>query len=172
MRRPAESEYAPYYGGYVSQVAEEDILTVLDEQLQQLREFAAEVSSEQETYRYAPGKWSVREVFGHLGDAERVFGFRAFAFSRGEQQSLPGFDENQYVASSGSDRESLVSLMRELTYLRAGNLALLRRLDEEAWSRVGTASGHPVTVRALAFMMAGHVRHHLKVLAERYGLGG
>jgi hypothetical protein len=170
MERPAETEYAPFYAGYIGRVPETDVLAVLEEQLEQIRGIAAAVPAERDGYRYAPGKWSLREVFGHLGDAERVFGFRAFCFSRGETAPLPSFDENVYVESAHFGNTSLPLLTRDLLHLRESNLALFRRLDGNDWLRVGNASGRDVTVRALAFMLAGHVRHHVAILAERYGV--
>ena len=168
--RPAATEYAPFYAGYVSLVAEDDVTAVLEKQLDELRALGASVPRERECWRYAPGKWSVREVFGHLIDGERIFGLRAFCFSRGEREPLPSFDENAYVAASGYDAVPLAVLVEELVEVRRGNLAVLRRLDAEGWARVGTASGRPVSVRALAYVMAGHPRHHLAILRERYGL--
>jgi hypothetical protein len=170
--RPAASEYAAFYSGYVGNVADgEDVVRALDEQRQELAALPTKVGPERETHRYAEGKWSVREVVGHLADAERVFGYRAFCFSRGEQKPLPGFDENGYVARSGSDRRSLGDLVDELLTLREGNLALLRNLDDGAWARGGVANDNPITVRALAYVLAGHMRHHLGILRERYGVG-
>jgi hypothetical protein len=125
-----------------------------------------------ELHRYAPGKWSVREVFGHLGDGERVFGYRAACISRGDRTPLPRFDENLYVANAAFDHTAVAVLADELLHLRAANLAMLRRLDAEAWKRVGTASERSISVRALSFIMAGHVRHHLRILRERYGVAG
>lgn len=169
--RPAPDEYAPFYSAYVARVPEDDPLPVLGAQPGELMRLAQSASPERELYRYEPGKWSVRELFGHLVDAERVFGYRAFCISRGEQASLPAFDENAYVASAGSDRRALCEHVEELSLLRDANLLVLRRLDEDAWRRIGTANAKPVSVRALAFIMAGHVRHHLSVLRARYGLG-
>jgi hypothetical protein len=168
-RRPEESEYAPPYGRYVARVPETAILPVLESQIAELRALA-EAAFGKETYRYAPGKWSVREMIGHLTDAERVFGFRAFCFSRGEEAPLPGFEENQYVEASGYEAVELASLFREWALVREANLEFLRRLPEESWSRTGTASGWPISVRALVYAMAGHVRHHREVLRERYGV--
>jgi DinB superfamily len=168
-RRPEETEYAPPYGRYIARVPETAILPVLESRIAEMRALAT-AATEKETFRYGPGKWSVRELVGHLTDAERVFGFRAFCFSRGEEAALPGFEENQYVAASGYDAVDLVSLIREWTLVREGNLEVLRRLPEEAWSRTGTASGWQISVRALVYAMAGHVRHHREVLRERYGL--
>ena len=107
-------------------------------------------------------------MLGHVTDAERVFGYRAFCFSRGDENPLPGFDENDYVSRSGFDRCNVADLVQEFGHLRDANLTFLRRLDDEAWQRMGTASGKPVSVRALAYIMAGHVRHHLHILGTRY----
>jgi DinB family protein len=168
--RPADTEFAPFYAGYVALVPEGDVLAALEAQIDELRGLARSVAPARETFRYAPDKWSVRQVVGHLTDGERVFGHRLFCFSRGEQAALPSFDEKAYVAQSAYDRVPLAELLEELVTVRRGNLAVLRRLDGEAWGRVGTASGKPVTVRALAYVMAGHPRHHLAILRERYGL--
>ena len=170
MQRPTETEYATFYRGYVALVPETDIVAVLEPQVEEIRRLLAPVSAEKETYRYAEGKWSIRQVLGHLVDGERVFGYRAFCFSRGEQAALPSFDENQYVAGARSDAVPLRELVEELALVRQANLAFLRRLDAREWAQVGTASGKPVSVRALAWVMAGHPRHHLQILRERYGV--
>jgi hypothetical protein len=169
MTRPSDTEYAPYFAGYVGLVPETDILSVLEEQKAAFHRLAA-VEPGREAFRYAPGKWSVREVAGHLTDAERVFGYRAFAISRGEKAGLPAFDENEYVATSGYGGVPLAALVAELVAVRDANLAFLRRLPADGWSRIGTASGKSITVRALAWIMAGHPRHHLNVLRERYAI--
>src|SRR5712664_953688 len=168
MNRPAESEYAPYYQSYVAQVSEEEIVPVLRSQLDDLDLLLGRVAPERETYRYAEGKWSIREIVGHLIDGERVFGYRAFCIARGEQQNLPGFEQDEYMLTAPYDRIELEDLLSELRLIRLGNIAMLRTLDEEGWSRVGTANDNQVSVRALAFIMAGHVRHHMNVLRERY----
>lgn len=168
--RPAETEYASFYSGYVSLVPETDIVPVLLGQVAELERVAGSVRAEREGYRYSPGKWSVRELFGHLTDAERVFGYRAFCISRGEKISLPGFDEKVYVAESNYDRRRLAELLTDWTTARQSNLRFLESLDETAWRRSGNANGSPVSLRAIGFIMAGHVRHHLKVLSERYGI--
>jgi len=168
MHRPEASEYAPFYAGYVGRVPETDVLAVLERQPEELRSLAGRFVGERERFRYAPGKWSVRELFGHVADAERVFGFRAFCFGRGERAALPGFDENDYVASAGDDGRPLAAIVEGFALARAANLPVLRGLDAAAWDRVGTASGNPISVRALAFVMAGHARHHAAVLQERY----
>jgi hypothetical protein len=170
MTRPSEDECAPFYAGYVSLVPEADIVAVLDEQRTAFRRLADAVSAGREQHRYAPGKWSIREVTGHLVDGERVFGYRAFAISRGEGAPLPSFDENEYVRESGYDGVPLRELVAELVAVRDANLAVLRRLPEDVWARRGVANGKPVSVRALAFIMAGHPRHHLGILRDRYGV--
>jgi len=170
MNRPAESEYAPYYQSYVAQVSEEEIVPVLRSQLDDLDLLLGKVAPERETYRYAEGKWSIREIASHLIDGERVFGYRAFCIARGEPQNLPGFDQNDYMLTAPYDRIELKDLLAEFRLVRLANNAMLRTLDEDAWNRTGTANDNQVTVRALAFIMAGHVRHHMGVLRERYGI--
>ena len=170
IEKPSESEYAPFYAGYIAKIQGEDVLEILERQSSELRRLAASVTPEREVFRYAPGKWSMREVFGHLTDGERIFGYRAFRIGRGDQTPLPGFDENEYVAASGYHDQDLPSLVEEFSLVRAGNLAILRNLAGDAWARVGTANNYPVSVRALAYIMAGHVQHHLEILNEKYGL--
>jgi hypothetical protein len=169
-KRPADSEFASYYKNYISLVTEGEILSVLENQLSDLSRLAAAVDSKREEFRYASGKWSIREVFGHLIDAERVFGYRAFCIGRGETASLPSFDENTYVAQSRYNERPLAGLVAELRTIREANLLFMRWLSDQQWMSLGTASGHPVSVRAIAFITAGHMRHHLNVLHEKYGL--
>ncbi len=168
--RPAEAEYAPYFGRYISLVTEDDALSALEGQLDEVRRLAASVKADRESFRYEPDKWSVRQVIGHLVDGERVFGYRAFCISRGELAALPAFDENAYVAASRYDEIPVLELARELLAVRNANLVALRRLDAAAWTRKGIASGKPISVRALAYVMVGHVRHHEAILLERYGI--
>lgn len=170
--RPADTEYAPFYAGYVAHVPEDDVMAVLRAQPGELAALAGAVPAEREGFAYAPGKWTVREVMGHLGDAERVFGYRAFRFGRGDQTPLASFDENLFVANGRFDAAPLEALLDEFVHLRSANLAALARLDAAGWRATGTASGALVSVRALAFIMAGHVRHHVRILRERYGLSG
>jgi hypothetical protein len=168
--RPAEPEFAPYYARYVSLVPERDIVATLGEQVVHVRCFAAAVAREKERFRYAEGKWSVLEVMGHMIDVERVFGYRAFCISRKEGAPLPSFDQDSYVAQSLYDQRSLADLLEEFAVLRGANLAFLSRLSDVQWNTLGTASTYPVSVRALAYIMAGHVRYHLNVLRDKYGL--
>jgi len=171
MNRPEEHDFATYYAGYVALVPETDILAVLAAQVDEVRALGAAVSPERETFCYAPGKWSIREVVGHVTDGERVFGHRAFCIARGEQQSMPGFDEQAYMKESNYDQRPLAGLVEDFAALRGINRSFLEGLAPEAWRRRGTANGNPVTVLALAYMLAGHARHHLGVLRERYGVG-
>jgi uncharacterized damage-inducible protein DinB len=168
MNRPTESEYAPYYQSYIAQVTEDEILPVLRSELDALDVLLNKVAPEQETYRYAEGKWSIREMVGHLIDGERVFGYRAFSIARGEQQNLPSFDQDEYMLTAPYHQIDLEDLLSELRLVRLSNIAMLRNLDEEAWSRTGTANNSPVTVRAIAYIIAGHMRHHMGVLSQRY----
>lgn len=168
--RPQAGEYAPFFQGYVSLVPETDVLSVLDSQSEILRGLKAVVTPDQEMFAYAPGKWTIRQVLGHIGDGERVFGFRAFSFSRSDKTELPGFDENRYVEKSRFNEIPLADLLDDFAAMRQANLRMLRSLGAEQWDVVGTANGNQVTVRALAFIMAGHVRHHLGVLRERYAI--
>ncbi len=168
--RPAADEYAPFYAGYVGLVPETDLLGALEAQPVMVRAWAAAVPPEMETYRYEPGKWSPRQILGHVGDGERVFGYRAFAIGRGDTAQLPGYDEQEYMARSRFDERTLEDLAAEFAHLREANLLALRTFGADDWASRGNANGAPVTARALGFILVGHVRPHLNVLATRYGL--
>ena len=168
MNRPTENEYAPAFQGYVAHVPEDEVLPALRSQIDALDLLLERVTPEHETYAYAEGKWSIREIIGHLIDGERVFGYRALCIARGETQNLPGFDQDQYMPHAPYASISLEDLLSEFRLVRLSNIAMLRNLDEQAWTRMGTANGAPVSVRALAFIMVGHLRHHMGVLRERY----
>jgi hypothetical protein len=169
-KRPQETDYAPYYSRYITLVPETDVLSVLKSQVADLGKLTTGVTAEQEVFRYAPGKWSIREVLGHLIDGDRVFGYRAFCLSRGEQAPLPSFDEKAYIAASRYNDRTVADLYAEFTLVRNTNLTYLERLTESDWERKGTVNGNPITVLALVFIMAGHVRHHIDVLHSRYGI--
>ncbi len=166
--RPNADEYAPFYAGYVERVPETEIAKVLAAQPAELAARIGRVAVANEAYAYAPGKWTLRQLFGHLVDAERVFGFRAFCFSRHDSTPLPGFDENAYVERAPSAAVTLADHVREFTLLREANLCLLQRLDGAAFEARGQANGRAISVRALAWVMAGHLRHHCAVMDERY----
>ena len=168
--RPRPDEYDKAFERYVSRVPETDVLPALEKQPGELRAVFASLPPERETYRYAPGKWTIREVVGHMLDAERVFGYRALAVSRGDRASLPGYDEDDYAKTARHGERRVASLLDELACVRSGHVFLLGNLDDEAWSRLGTANALPITPRAIAYILVGHVRHHMAVLAERYGV--
>jgi hypothetical protein len=169
--RPTDTEYAPHFSRYVAHVPEADVLSVLENQAVQLSQLTSQITADRETFRYAPEKWSIREVIGHLIDTERVFGYRAFCISRGERVSLPAFDENEYIRQSHYDDRPLGSQTVEFVVVRKSNVLFLRSLDDAAWEAVGTANNNRISVRALAYIMAGHVRHHVAILHERYDVG-
>jgi hypothetical protein len=167
--RPAADEFSPYYASYIGRIADdEEILTVLADQHGEVLERLGKVPASRGDYRYAPGKWSVKEVVGHLSDSERIFAYRANRSARGDTAQLPGFDENAYVPAMAAGPRTLPDLAAEWGDVRRATLALFRHLPEAAWQRRGVASGAPVSVRALAYILGGHVRHHMEVLDERY----
>jgi hypothetical protein len=165
---PDPKEYDAFYTGYVQLITESNVLGVLQDQQFEVVELLRGLSEVQAGLRYAPDKWSIKEVIGHLLDTERVFAYRALSIARGETQSLPGFDQDAYVANGGFDGRTVTSLVGEYLHLRGSTIALFEGLEPEAWRRAGTANNVPVTVRALAFITAGHEAHHLAVLRERY----
>ncbi len=168
--RPASTEYAPPYAGYVANVPEEDILAAIEAQSAVTQKLLASLDESKAAYRYAESKWSVKEVIGHFTDSERIFAYRALAFGRGETQPLPGFEENDYVRNAAFDSWKLGDLSEHYALVRRSTIVLLRNFPEEAWGRRGTASGFPISVRAIAWIIVGHERHHVKVLRERYHL--
>jgi hypothetical protein len=169
--RPQADEVPPFYAGYVGRVPENDVLAVLETQIETTLALVRSVPEARAGSRYAPGKWSVRQVIGHLVDAERVFAFRALHFARRDVSPLPGFDENAYVDIAPFDACRLRDLGRELEHLRRANLLFFRHLDDAAWLRSGIANDCTMHVRTVAFVLAGHERHHVQTLRERYGLG-
>jgi hypothetical protein len=166
--RPSESEYAAFYATYIARVPEHDLLNVLEVQPAELRAMTDNIDPEEELHRYAPDKWSVRQVFGHLIDTERIMGYRAFRIGRGDATPLPGFDENVYVTQADSEERTVKELAHEFAAVRNANLWAIRRWTTEGWARTGTANNHPVSARAIAYILAGHVRHHVAILRERY----
>ncbi len=167
-QRPDKTEYNPFYETYVSLVPESEILPELESQIEQTRALLGGISEEKSLFRYGADKWSIRQMVGHLIDGERVFAFRAFTFSRADTAQLSGFDEKQYVAQAGFDQISLGDLCAEFVALRTANVLMFKHLSADAWTAEGIASNNRITVLALAYIMVGHVRHHLKILQERY----
>jgi uncharacterized damage-inducible protein DinB len=166
--RPDATEHAPFYGGYVAAVPESDVVSVLRDSGRDIVAALSAIPESHGGHRYAAGKWSIREVVGHLIDAERIFAYRALRLARADATPLPGFEENDYVRAAGSDARTLSDLVDELRAVREATVRLFASLPDEAWSRRGVVNGREISVRALAFITAGHARHHLGVLRERY----
>jgi uncharacterized damage-inducible protein DinB len=166
--RPNEGEFAPFAARYIERVPEGDIVATLEAQMEETLALLRTISEERAGYAYAAGKWTVREVVGHVADTERVLAYRALRIGRGDDTPLPGFDENAYVRKAGFDGRTLGDLLAELDAVRSATLTLVRGLPSEAWPRRGTAAGAPYTVRGLIFMIAGHELHHRAILEERY----
>ncbi|MEA2724016.1 MAG: hypothetical protein QOH59_1787 [Gemmatimonadales bacterium] len=169
--RPAADEAAPFYHRYIAKVSGENVGEQLIDQLADVERFFGALDDTAALARYAPGKWSVKEILGHLTDVERIFSYRLLRVSRGDVTPLPGFDENAYVPPAGFDERPLRDLAAEFRALRLSTVALVNGLPSTSWSRRGNASGYPVSARALAYIIVGHVSHHLGVLRDRYGLG-
>jgi hypothetical protein len=165
---PDPSEYPPYYQGYVGRVPDGDIVAQLERQLQDTTALLGGLTEQQGEHRYAPGKWTIKEVVGHVADAERIFCYRALRFARGDATPLAPFDENLYVPEMGCGSRTLADLVEEYRAVRVATLAFVRSLSEVTAVRVGTASGKAITVRALVYIAAGHEAHHLAILKERY----
>ncbi len=168
MKRPEATEYAEFYAGYVSKVPGTDAVSVLESQRLQMVQLFAGRSERDGSFRYAPGKWTVKEVLGHITDTERIFTYRALRIARGDQTPLASFEQDDYVKNGGFGERTLASLAEEFALVRAASIALFRSFSEEAWSRRGIASQKEVSVRGLAFITAGHQIHHRLILEERY----
>jgi hypothetical protein len=161
-------EYAPYYETYISLVPEGDVVGILSRQLDETLALLRNVPATREDFRYEDGKWSIKEIVGHITDAERIFAYRALCVARGDRSPLPGMDQDEYMRGANFASRRLGDLSAEFEYVRRSTLSLLRHLDEEAWLRRGIANDKEVSVRALAYILAGHEAHHVKVLRERY----
>lgn len=168
MLRPEKGEYAEYYERYVSLVEENDIVAVLERQQAELLEVFQKITEEKSLFAYAEGKWAIKELIGHLTDGERIFAYRALRISRADETPIEGFEQDGYIENGNFKNTPLSDLTDELLLTRRANLIFFKHLTDEAWLRTGTASGNRVSVRALAFIMAGHIRHHLNILNERY----
>jgi hypothetical protein len=166
--RPQQNEAAPYYFTYIDQVGSGDIVALLHTQTDETLTLLKGISEEQSLHRYAPEKWTIRQVLSHLNDTERAFVFRALWFARGFDSPLPGFDQNISVAGARANEIPWGRHVDEFRAIRAATLAFFKNLPEEAWMRTGIASDNPFTVRALAYITAGHIAHHAAILRERY----
>lgn len=168
IEKPAAEEFNPYYGGYISQVTEPDLLGVLAAQPAEVATVFGTLDDSRGTFAYADGKWTIKEVLSHLIDGERHFAHRLHRISRGDLTPIEGFEQDDYIETSYANERTFADLVAEFSELRQANLRPLRTLSESDWKRMGTATGSPISVRALGFIMAGHVRHHFNILKERY----
>lgn len=168
--RPAPHEYAPYYARYLEKVPEGPLLALLEDQLKALEDRLGALEEDAALRRYAPGKWSIKELVGHLADAERIMAYRLLRIARGDATPLPGFEEDAYVQTARFDRLALSDLLEEIKAVRRASLLLIRHLDAEDFARRGSANNNPVSAAALAHLIYGHTAHHLEVLRERYGV--
>ncbi|HEX4546399.1 MAG TPA: DinB family protein [Candidatus Acidoferrum sp.] len=168
MKRPEATEFAPSYASYVSKVPGPDALGVLESQRLQMLQLFAGRSEREGNFRYAPDKWTVKEVLGHITDTERIFTYRALRIARGDQTPLPGFEQDDFVKNGRFAGRTVANLAEEFGAVRSASTALFRSFDDEIWDRRGVASEKEVTVRALAFITAGHQIHHRIILEERY----
>jgi hypothetical protein len=166
--RPEKSEFLPYYERYISLVPDGDVVATLASQMKETQELLCSLPASVATYRYAPEKWSVNEIIGHLIDSERNFAFRALRFARNDPTPIPGFEQDDYVRNATFESYPLVDLAAELDSVRQSTVFLFRHMDESAWMRRGIANKAEVSVRALAYIMAGHELHHRAILSARY----
>ena len=168
MTQPQANEAASYYFRYIDLARTDDIVSFLDNQFNEMMPFLQKISEEQSTHRYAPDKWSIRELLNHVNDGERIFLGRALWFARGFTDALPSFEQDVAVAGAKANDTPWADLVEEFRTVRLGTLSFFRNLPAAAWSRTGVASDNPVSVNAIAYIIAGHVAHHVNVLKERY----
>jgi len=168
MRRPEPSESAQYYHGYINLIPGDNIIEALQKQLPETQSFLESISEEKSLSSYAPEKWTIRQVLNHVNDGERIFLYRLLWFARGFQDPLPSFDQNFSIAAAAANDVSWKDQVEEFRTIRLGTLSLLKNLPTAAWDKTGIASDNPFTVRALAYIIAGHVTHHVNVVKERY----
>ena len=168
IARPDPSEYAPYYELYVSEVPPGDVVEALSRGIEETTRLLKGLSEEKAAFSYATGKWSVKEILGHLSDTERVYAYRALRFARNDVTELPGFDQDGFVEHAGFDARALIDILEEFRAVRAASVALFRSMTPEMFARGGTASGFQFTVRAIPYILAGHEIHHVGVIKQRY----
>ena len=168
IARPQNTEVAPYYFTYINQVTGDDPIAAIENQLAESQTLFAKISEEKSLHRYAPDKWSIRQVLNHITDTERAFAFRALWFARGFDSPLPSYDQNVAATGADADRISWAAHVEEFRRVRLSTISLFKNMPSQAWTRSGIASGNPFTVRALAYIIPGHVVHHISLLRERY----
>ncbi len=168
MNRPETHEFDPYYGKYISLVEGDNVLPFLDEQPNELRKIFSQMPEEKGAFAYAEGKWTIKELLSHIIDGERIFSYRILRISRGDQTPIEGFEQDGYIENSNANNRSFDDLLAEFDLQRRSNMRLLNNLSDESAKRIGTANEKTISVRALAYIMAGHVTHHLRILKVRY----
>ncbi|MFN2512464.1 MAG: DinB family protein [Pyrinomonadaceae bacterium] len=166
--KPDTTEYLPYYGKYISMVPDGDIVTVLGKQMEETANLLEGIAESRAGFRYAPDKWSIKELVGHIIDSERIFAYRALRFARNDKTPLPGYEQDDYVSNASFDECTLTDLASEFKSVRQATLFLFKHLDENAWMRRGLANDSEASVRALAHIIAGHELHHREILGSRY----
>ncbi len=166
--RPNNTEAAPHYFKYINQVTGDDPVSTIESQLDEVLAVCRGITEEKSLYRYAPEKWSIRQVLNHVSDNERAFVFRALWFARGFAAPLPGYDQDIAAAGAEADRVSWTEHIEEFRGIRLSTISFFKNMPADAWARTGIASDNPFTVRALAFIIPGHVTHHISLLRERY----
>ncbi|UKS30770.1 DinB family protein [Paenibacillus sp. HWE-109] len=168
LKRPNHEEYSPYFEGYISQVPEGDYQAFLQSQLDEIVAIYAQMTDEQALLRYAPGKWSLKELLGHITDTERVMSYRMLRIARGDTTNLPGFDQDVFIANAAFDDIAVADLLRDFQAVRQATFTLLTTIQEAAWPRLGVSNSSAMSARALAYIVAGHAQHHLNVIQARY----
>lgn len=169
LRRPEAAEYAAHFHVYIGLVPEGSLIDILNEQTERLQKLYGSIREADGDYRYAPEKWTVKEVLGHVIDTERIMSYRMLRVARGDRTPLPGFNEGDFVRGAEFGRLSIARLLEQFIAVRRATLELIESLPEHAWEREGEVAGYPATARALAYVIAGHERHHTQLLQERYG---
>ncbi len=168
MKRPLSTEHPPYYQKYIDLVKNDNVLKALDEQIIKIQETISRIPVEKEDYAYADGKWTVKEVLGHIIDTERIMAYRALRFARKDKTPLSGFDQNTYIANANFNKQTLYNLAHEFAVVREANLSLFKNFDESNLDETGVANGTETSVRAVLFMIVGHATHHINVIKEKY----
>lgn len=168
LERPQNGEYGSHFEPYIEKVPDVDLASLLESQIEEFIQLLSGISEEQAKFRYAEGKWSLKEVLGHVADTERIMSYRLLRVARGDKTPLPGFEENLFVAHSKANSRSINDLLQDFAAVRIATLSLFRQLDDEAWTRVGSVSGHDCSATALAYIIAGHAIHHIGIVQERY----
>jgi hypothetical protein len=168
MPKPIPGEYSPYQIAYINTVQEENIFKVLEGQLDFVPKFLSSISEEKGNYAYADGKWTVKQIIGHVIDTERIFAYRSLCIARGEKQTLPGFEQDDFVAAANFNNLKISDLISQFIKVRESNLLLFKSLDDKDFNKRGTVNNYEITVNAILYVIAGHLNHHLKILKEKY----